>query len=256
MVGLVGDSPESDASLRALADVVKVASKQRPWLIVGGYMVVLHGLRSGLDVPSRATPDADIAVNLQGWRMRRFIKNLRKLGYDNPRFSNRFQREVGGATASIDVMIPSFSTKHQPNIDVGVIAIDGMPFVDVALNGKPVTFPVTLEFSTGERLVLEARIPDVVTAIAIKTFAIAERSNPKDARDVAALLLVVDAEGAAGRWESGAAFTTAARQLHAQFDTPGSALAEATDSPELRERLRKITRELLGEHARASTTVF
>jgi predicted nucleotidyltransferase len=256
MVRLVGDSPETDASLRALADAAHVASKQPPWLVVGGYMVTLHALRAGLALPPRVTPDADIAVNLQGWRMRRFIKNLRKLGYDNPRFSNRFQREVNAATASIDIVIPSFSTKHQPNIDVGVIAIDGMPFVDVALNGKPVTVPVTLDFSTGERLELEARIPDVVTAIAIKTFAIAERSNPKDARDIAALLQVADTEGAAGRWESGTAFATAARQLHAQFDTPGGALAEATDSPELRERLRKITRELLTEHARASTTVF
>jgi predicted nucleotidyltransferase len=256
MVRLVGDSPETDASLRALADAVSVASKQPPWLVVGGYMVVLHALRAGLDRPPRVMPDADIAVNLQGWRMRRFIKNLRKLGYDNPRFSNRFQRDVGGAVASIDIVIPSFSTKHQPNIDVGVIAIDGMPFVDIALNGKPVALAVTLDLSTGEQVVLEARIPDVVTAIAIKTFAIAERSNPKDARDIATLLLVVDAEGAAGRWESGPAFTTAARQLHAQFDTPGGALAEATDSPEMRERLRKITRELLAEHARASTTVF
>src|SRR5690606_19632111 len=93
-VHLVSESRASDASLIALADAVKVAEGVRHWLIVGGHMVNLHILRAGLDVAVRATRDADLGVDLRTLRASGLVGRLRLLGYDNPVYSNRFDRTV------------------------------------------------------------------------------------------------------------------------------------------------------------------
>ena len=189
--------------------------------------------------------------------MRRLVGRLRSLGYDNPKFSNRFERDAGGLIASVDVVIPSYSTKHQPNIDVGVIGVDGMPFLDVALARKAVHLDVIADMFGGSRIELTVRIPDLVSGIAMKTFAVAERSNPQDAVDIGHLLEVAEADGLElDPWPDGPAFAAAGRQLDAQFDSPGSALAEAAPSPRQQERLRQITRSLLLGATRTSVPVI
>jgi hypothetical protein len=246
-VHLASDSRASDASLIALADAVKVAEGVRHWLIVGGHMVNLHILRAGLGIPLRITRDADLGVDLRTLRSSGLVGRLRLLGYDNTVYSNRFDRNVDGLEASIDLVIPSKSTKHQPNIDADVIAADGMPALDVALSRDPVVVDLVADLSDGTRIQASVRIPDVISAIAMKSFAIAERDNPRDAQDLAHLLSVIHTDGFnVDRWPTATAFVAAARQLSAQFDTPGTALTVATPIPSQRDHLRVITRLLVG----------
>lgn len=247
MVHLASDSRAMDASLIALADAVKVANGVRHWLIVGGHMVNLHILRAGLDLPLRVTRDADLGVDLRTLRASGLVGRLRMLGYDNPVYSNRFDRNVDGVEASIDLVVPSRSTKHQPNIDADVIAADGMPALDVALSRDPVIVDLIADLVNGTRIETRVRIPDAHSAIAMKSFAVAERDNPRDAQDLAHLLSVIHADGFnVDRWPTAAAFVAAARQLSAQFDTPGTALDQATPVPSQRDHLRVITRLLVG----------
>ncbi|HEY7224613.1 MAG TPA: hypothetical protein VH561_13630 [Micromonosporaceae bacterium] len=244
-VHLVSDSTGYDGALVSLSDAAKVctAAHLRKWLVVGGHMVNLHILRSGLALPLRLTHDCDIAVEIRMIRRGTLLEKLRELGYRNRVYPNRFDREVDGLAASIDLVVASYSTKHEPNIDADEIVVDGMPAVDEALDRDPVVLHLIGDRTDGVRMEMTVHIPDVMGAIAMKSFAIAERPYPNDAIDLARLLLVCAADGVT-RWPRGKAYRVAAVQLAAQFDTPGSALELATEDPALRSRLREITRSL------------
>ena len=247
MVYLKSSSREYDGSLVALRDAVQVAADVKTWLIVGGHMVNLHIVRAGVPAPLRLTRDADLAVEVPVIRDQGLVGKLRKMGYDNPVFSNRFDRDADGLFASIDLLVPSYYTKIRPNIDADVIAVDGMPVLDVAFERRPVIVDVVADLVDETRIEFTVRLPDLVTAIAMKSYAVAERTNAVDARDLAHLLEAVKRDGTGqDSWPSGKVFAGAARQLAAQFDKPGSALAQASDSAEVQTRLRDITRSLVG----------
>jgi len=242
-VHLASDSREYDAALVSLSDAARVCTmaKLRKWLVVGGHMVNLHILRAGLNLPLRLTHDCDIAVEIRMIRRGVLIEKLREAGYRNRVYPNRFDRDVDGLAASIDLVVASYSTKHMPNMDADEIVVDGMPAVDEALGRDPVVLNLVGDRSDGIRMEMTVHIPDIMSAIAMKSFAVAERPYTNDAIDLAQLLLVAAADGAT-RWPRGKAYKVAAVQLAAQFDTPGSALQYATEDLDLRNRLRDITR--------------
>ena len=248
MVYLKSSSREYDGSLIALHDAAQVTADVKRWLVVGGHMVNLHVVRAGVQAPLRLTRDTDLAIEVPEIRDRGMVAKLRRLGYDNPVFSNRFDRDADGLFASIDLLVPSYYTKTRPRIDADVIAVDGMPVVDIALDRPPVVVDIVADLVDGRRLEFVIRIPDVVSAIAMKSYAVAERSNPVDAMDLGHLLEAVKLEGTGqDSWPRDKVFAGAARQLAAQFDKPGSALAQASESPEYQARLRDITRSLVGQ---------
>jgi hypothetical protein len=245
-VHLISDSTQYDASLVSLADAAQVCAKERHWLVVGGHMVNLHILRAGLNLPLRYTHDADIAVEIRTIRRGNLIDRLRALGYHNATYSNRFDRDADGLQASIDLVVASYTTKHDPNIDADVIRVDGMPVVDDALHRDPVIIELIGERTDGVRMEATIRIPDIVSAIAMKSFAVAERSNANDAKDLANLLEVAHADGLNDKkWPRGRAFAAAKIQLAAQFVKPGSAQSLVTESPEHQARLREIASALV-----------
>jgi len=247
MVYLKSSSREYDGSLIALQDAARVAADIKRWLIVGGHMVNLHVVRAGVQAPLRLTRDADLAVEVPEIRDRGLVAKLRRLGYDNPVFSNRFDRDADGLFASIDLLVPSYYTKTRPNIDADVIAVDGMPVIDVAFEREPVLVDVVADLVDGRRVEFTVRIPDLVSAIAMKSYAVAERTNVLDPKDLAHLLEAAKLDGTGhDSWPTSKVFAGAARQLVAQFDKPGSALSQASDSEEVQARLRDLTRSLVG----------
>jgi hypothetical protein len=244
-VHLVSDSRDYDGALVSLSDAAQVCAKLRKWFVVGGHMVNLHILRAGLDLPLRLTHDADIAVELRMIRRGTILEKLRELGYRNTVYPNRFDRDAHGLSASIDLLVASYSTKHQPNIDADSIVVDGMPAVDEALDRDPVVLHLIGDRTDGVRMEMTVHLPDIMSAVTMKSFAVAERSNPNDAIDLGRLLEVARADGYEGRkWPRGKSYQVAKVQLSAQFDTPGTALAQATSSIPEQARLRDITRAL------------
>lgn len=242
-VHLASDSREYDAALVSLSDAARVCTmaKLRKWLVVGGHMVNLHILRSGLPLPLRLTHDCDIAVEIRMIRRGVLLEKLRGLGYRNRVYPNRFDRDVDGLAASIDLVVASYSTKHMPNMEADSIVVDGMPAVDEALNHTPVVLNLIGDRTDGVRMTMTVHIPDIMSAIAMKSFAVAERPYANDAIDLGHLLLVAAAEGTTV-WPRGKAYKVAAVQLAAQFDTPGTALALASEDLDVQARLREIAR--------------
>lgn len=245
-VGLVSESRGMDASLLSLADAADVCAKVRKWFVVGGHMVNLHILHAGLSLPLRLTHDADIAVTMRTIRQGDLLSRIRALGYSNPVYANRYDRVVDGMELSIDLLTASGTTKHHPRMDGWGIDIDGMPAVDEALDQDPVVLNLRYQTSNGFTDQIEVRVPDIASAIAMKTFAVAERSNVNDARDLGYLVQVAAARtGGNGFWPRGKTYSVARVQLGAQFVSPGSALALAEETPEGQARLRELARPLV-----------
>jgi len=244
-VHLISDSRQYDAALVSLSDAALVCTnaRLRKWLVVGGHMVNLHILRTGLALPLRLTHDCDIAVEIRMIRRGVVLEKLRELGYRNRVYPNRFDRDVAGLAASIDLVVASYSTKHMPNMDADEIVVDGMPAVDEALDRDPVVLHLIGDRTDGVRMEMNVHIPDIMSAIAMKSFAVAERPYANDAVDLGHMLLVAAADGCT-RWPRGKAYKVAAVQLAAQFDTPGSVLTLASEDPAVQAGLRDITRSL------------
>jgi hypothetical protein len=242
-VHLASDSRAYDAALVSLADAAKVCTqaKVRKWFVVGGHMVNLHILRTGLPLPLRLTHDCDVAMEIRVIRRGTILEKLLEAGYRNRTYPNRFDRDADGLAASIDLVVASYSTKHMPNMDADQIVVDGMPVVDEALDRDPMVLHLIADRSDGTRMEMTVHIPDIMSAIAMKSFAVAERPYPNDAVDMGHLLQVAAAERCT-KWPRGKAYRVAAVQLAAQFDTPGTALELASADPEVRARLREITR--------------
>jgi len=241
VIRLRSDSTATDAALTALVEAAQVCVPVRRWFIVGGHMVNLHVLHSGLRLPTRPTHDADLAVTRRTVSQGDLLHRLRALGYRTPTFPNRFERSVGGVDASIDLVVQSYSTMHEPNVDIDDRNFDGMPAVADALDREPVVLAVEADLTDGSARSATVRIPDIVSAIAMKTFAVAERSNPQDAVDLGVLLHVARSAGAESDvWPRGKAFAAAKAQLSAQFDRPGTVLAQASATDAGRVRLRDI----------------
>jgi hypothetical protein len=246
-VRAVSESRATDAALRALADAAAAAEPLEAWLIVGGHMVNLHALRAAVDLPVRATRDADLAVDLLSVRNGALVRRLTELGYHNAESSNRFVREVGGSPAAIDILTPSYSHRLAPNLDAGPIVVDGIPALHVALARPPVTVSLTGVLTNGDEVPVTVRIPDVLAAIAIKTFAYAERFAVRDAEDLHRLLEVAHADGISARnWPDSPTFAAAGRRLSTFFDSPGRGLRAAAASEAQRVRIRAIVRSLVG----------
>ncbi len=244
---LTSDSRAFDAALRALVDASYAARDVDAWLIVGGHMVNLHVLRAGVDLPTRMTRDADLAVELVAVRDGSLVARLRQLGYHNAGSSNRFDLKTPTGMAAIDILVPSYSDRHRPNMDAGAIAVDGFPALHVALARPPFVLPFSATLTTGDTVVAHVNIPDVVSAITIKASAYTQRFARRDAEDLHRLLEVARADGlGATAWPDRPAFRTAARQLAVFFDTPGQGLLDATRSEEQRVRIRALVRSLIG----------
>jgi hypothetical protein len=244
-VGLVSESRAMDASLLSLADAADVCAKVRRWFAVGGHMVNLHILAAGLPLPLRLTRDADIAVTMRTVRQGDLLSRIRALGYTNPVYPNRFDRVVNGLELSIDLLTASGTTKLHPRMDGYGIDIDGMPAVDEALDREPLILDLHYELSDGAKARMTVRAPDIASAIAMKTFAVAERSNPVDAQDLSCLVRVATATKTNGHfWPRGRAYNVARIQLAAQFVAPGTALAIAEPDPEAQQLLRDLARPL------------
>jgi|GEM_PF-3244483 len=244
-VHVTSGSRAEDAAYRALADAAIAAANLETWRVVGGHMVNLHALRSTVPLILRATRDADLAVELVAIKNGGLLGQLRALGYDNPRSGNRFELSLPGGAATIDLLAPSYTTRHIANMDAGPIAVDGIPALHVALARDPLWLNVTALTTSGDPVEARVAIPDISSALAIKAFAYAQRLAPRDAEDIYRLLEVAYAEHTDHPWPTGPTFTQAAHLLVEHFDSPGRGLSSAAPDTLTRTRIRALVRAVI-----------
>jgi len=138
---------------RGLADLA-VAAGDLPWTIVGGQMVLLHGLEHGR-TPDRVTNDIDTAVDVRTdpQAVARLVAVLADLGYETAGTSPdghayRFKKRSPKRTTVVDftVVNDDSHSADDPTTDlvVDVLVPEGLgPRTDITTIGRATAFPVS-----------------------------------------------------------------------------------------------------------------
>lgn len=138
---------------RALADLA-VATGDLAWTVVGGQMVLLHGLEHGR-TPDRVTTDIDAAVDVRTdpRGVARFVAVLADLGYETAGTSPeghayRFERQSPHRTPVDDVVVAVDDAENArdraTDLVVDVLVPEGLgPRTDITTVGRATAFPVS-----------------------------------------------------------------------------------------------------------------
>ena len=95
-VVLASLSAAMDGGFTAIADMTNAMAASGAaddYRLIGGVMVMLHVRRLGLDLPLRATGDADFGVPPHVLRRPDLVEAIERLGYTRA-FGNRWERPI------------------------------------------------------------------------------------------------------------------------------------------------------------------
>jgi hypothetical protein len=103
-----------DGGFIAIADVadamVDVGATEN-YRLIGGVAVLLHVQRLGLDLPLRATGDADFGVPPHLLQQATLVPAIEARGYEKVA-GNRWERRADGRrVATVDLLIPSYTSR-------------------------------------------------------------------------------------------------------------------------------------------------
>ena len=142
LAGPLGDIWQGLADLAAAADDL-------PWTIVGGQMVLLHGLEHAR-TPDRVTNDIDTAVDVRTDQraVARLVAVLTDLGYKTAGTSPeghayRFEKRSTRGSAVVDVLVADDDGDARTDLVVDVLVPEGLgPRTDTRTVGQATAFPV------------------------------------------------------------------------------------------------------------------
>lgn len=184
-------SQAEDAGFLAMRDIATVAEDtELEYRIVGGQMVRLHVALAGVAEPTvRVTLDADLGVTAASARNPALVARLESLGYTRPGASNRFIRTTKkGLNLVIDVLAPAWGRRMVSNQQYGDITLDEIPGLSLALARPSESIDLTVTRLDGTPISFAVLIPDITSALCLKTLGWSDRHAAKDAVDVWRLL--------------------------------------------------------------------
>jgi hypothetical protein len=107
-------SAAMDGGFTAIADVGQALSEvgaAGDYRLIGGVTVMLHVQRLGLDLPLRATGDADFGVPLHVLREPSLVSAIEGRGYAKVA-GNRWERPIDDRrVAAVDFLVPAYRTR-------------------------------------------------------------------------------------------------------------------------------------------------
>lgn len=110
-VALASLSAAMDGGFTAIADVSQAMASvgaAGDYRLIGGVTVMLHVQRLGLDLPLRATGDADFGVPPHVLRRPNLIGAIEARGYHKV-FGNRWERDLDERrVAAVDLLVPAY----------------------------------------------------------------------------------------------------------------------------------------------------
>lgn len=193
-IHLISDSLATDGGYIAIADMVGFLGG-REHRLIGGIAVMMHIQRLKLDLPLRATSDADFGVPLALLRDdATLVDVIEAAGYIKVD-GNRWARAVDGRRrAVIDVLIPGYTSRLRSSHQVGSVNSTEVPGLSEALRREPVALQAVMHLTDGSRREALVHIPDVVATLALKARVRAYRDETKDAEDLWRCIELVNAE--------------------------------------------------------------
>ena len=240
-----------DAGYLALFDLAETAKRMDvDYRIVGGHMVSTLCQLWPTGVELRETADADFGATFQVVADPRLPQELARAGYEHTA-GNRFERTEASLDLAIDILVPSYTTQHQPNQRHGSLVVDAIPGLSYALAVPPLAVQVDAELTSGRRLKLEIPVPPPAPALCLKAVAYGARLAQRDAQDVHRLLEVAVAAGVTTADLAGVGVRADARRaLRTYFGSGQSAgCRDASGDQRVRTRIAALVNLLVPDSA-------
>jgi hypothetical protein len=176
-----------DGGFTAIADVsaaMAAAGAADDYRLIGGVTVMLHIGRLGLDLPLRATGDADFGVPPHVLRTPDLVRAIEARGYGKV-FGNRWERRIDERrVAAVDLLVPAYRTRARDTVTVGEVVTTEVPGLAEALKRPGVTIDAELRLTDGAHLDTTVVLPDAVATLALKTLARSVRDERRDVEDL------------------------------------------------------------------------
>lgn len=186
-VVLTSVSGAMDGAFTAIADVsaaLRQSSGRSQHRLIGGLAVILHVQRLGLDLPMRATGDADFGVPPYVLQEPELVDTIEDLGYHKVA-GNRWERALENRrTASVDLLIPSYRTRVRDTARIGTVTTTEVPGLAEALQGPGIPIEAELYLTDDSRLTATTLLPDTLGMLTLKVLARTVRAETRDVGDI------------------------------------------------------------------------
>lgn len=245
-----------DGAFTAIGDVSRAlasAGAAEDYRLIGGVMVLLHVQRLGLDLPLRATGDADFGVPPQVLRRPELVETIEALGYAKV-FGNRWERRIDDRrVAAVDLLVPAYRSRARDTVRVGDVVTTEVPGLAEALRRPAVPIDAELRLTDNRALRTTIVLPDAVGTLALKARVRSVRSQTRDAEDLWRCLEIAAADGVTPEMFDGDEALEELRGiLWRELGPAGYALPAVTDelqqepAAHLRTRIRALLAEVIG----------
>jgi hypothetical protein len=108
-------------AIHEVAAVIDAAGRLDDCRLIGGVTVLLHQLRLSVDLPLRATADADFGLPPLLLREPALITAIEARGYKKVK-GNRWERRIDEArVATVDLLVPTYRSRARDTVRVGEI---------------------------------------------------------------------------------------------------------------------------------------
>lgn len=189
---------------------------------------MLHIQRLGLDLPLRATGDADFGVAPYLLKEPTLVPAIEAVGYKKVA-GNRWERPVDDRrVAAVDLLIPAYTSRPRQTKRVGDVVTTEVPGLAVALRRPGIAIDAELRLTSGEVRETTILLPDALATLVLEARVRTVRDEERDAQDLWRCLEIaaadgvtpelVDAEGGAGLRDL----------LHRELGPGGASLGAAT----------------------------
>ena len=252
---LLSSSAAMDGGLTAVADVsgaMTTAGAADDYRLIGGVTVLLHTLRLGLELPLRATGDADFGVPPFVLQQADLVDAIEALGYQKTA-GNRWERPIDDRrVAAVDLLVPTYRTRARNSVRVGAVVTTEVPGLAEALRRPGIALDIEMHLTDATQHRALVVIPDAIGTLALKAGARTVRNETRDAEDLWRCLEVAAAEGVRPVDFDDPALSGLQQLLAHELGDGGSSLPVLTAglqdeaAARMRTRLRALLAEVVG----------
>jgi hypothetical protein len=178
-----------------VADVMRRVGAADDYRLIGGLTVMLHVQRLGLELPLRATGDADFGVPPHLLRNGTLISKIEELGYRRTA-GNRWERALDERRiAAVDLLVPAYTSRARDTVEIADVVTTEVPGLAIALQRPAVEVASELVLTDGSTRTTKLMLPDALSTLVMKAYARTVRSETRDAEDLWRALEICVREG-------------------------------------------------------------
>jgi hypothetical protein len=254
-VTLASLSAAMDGGFIAIADVSSAMSEvgaTDDYRLIGGVAVLLHIQRLGLDLPLRATGDADFGVPPYLLKEPALVPAIEALGYQKVA-GNRWERRIDDRrVAAVDLLVPAYTSHPRQTKRVGDIVTTEVPGLAVALRRPGIAIDAELRLTSDQVREATIMLPDALATLVLKARVRTVRDEERDAQDLWRCLEIAAVDGVTPELVNTEDGTDVRDLLQRELGPGGTSLSAITRglqddaAARLRTRIRSLLADVIG----------